>query len=121
MSSNGSQASASPIPTTQHYQDRLASYCRNNGGRQPTWQIVSDRRGARTAWSCTVVVGGQSVQARFWYDGQYVNSAREDAAERALEILGQIPSPNGPRPAHLQAQQQQQQQPPCYRQGTVTN
>jgi hypothetical protein len=29
----------------------------------------------------------QTVQARFWYDGQYVNNAREDAAEVALRVL----------------------------------
>jgi len=42
------------------------------------------------------------VHARFWYDGQYVNNAREDAAERALQCFGQLPTPAGPQPAHLQ-------------------
>ncbi|KAK6433496.1 hypothetical protein LTR95_010331, partial [Oleoguttula sp. CCFEE 5521] len=60
----------------------------------------------RTAWSCQVSVGGQNIQARFWYDGQYVNNAREDAAECALQFFGQLPSPQGPQPRHLQQQQQ---------------
>jgi hypothetical protein len=47
--------------------------------------------GGRTAWSCTIDIQGTPVQARFWYDGQYVNQAREDAAQVALERLGQIP------------------------------
>ena len=62
--------------------------------------------GGRTAWSCTVTVGSQTVHARFWYDGQYVNNAREDAAERALQCFGQLPTPAGPQPAHLQQLQQ---------------
>lgn len=50
--------------------------------------ILSDRRGGRTAWSCTVTIPGQRlVQARFWYDGQYVSNAKEDAAEVALQHL----------------------------------
>jgi hypothetical protein len=99
---------------------------------QPTHTAISDRRGSflpllllfpvdidfeyacancncsggRTAWSCTVTVGSQTVHARFWYDGQYVNNAREDAAERALQCFGQLPTPAGPQPAHLQQLQQ---------------
>jgi hypothetical protein len=52
-------------------------------------------------------VQGANFPARFWYDGQYVNNAREDAAEKALQTLGVIPSPPQPQPAHLQQQQQQ--------------
>ncbi|KYG39966.1 hypothetical protein M433DRAFT_45381, partial [Acidomyces richmondensis BFW] len=59
--------------------------CRSQGMRTPTFQVMSDRRGGRTAWSCIVQAGQHSVQARFWYDGQFVNNAREDAAERALQ------------------------------------
>lgn len=62
--------------------------------------------GGRTAWSCTVTIGSQTIHARFWYDGQYVNNAREDAAERALQFFGQLPTPAGPQPAHLQQLQQ---------------
>ena len=61
--------------------------------------------GGRTAWSCMVNVGGREIHARFWYDSPYVGSAREDAAERALQVLGQIPTPAGPQPAHFQQQQ----------------
>ncbi|KAK3697965.1 hypothetical protein LTR37_017189 [Vermiconidia calcicola] len=97
-SPNGSSGGQTP------YQDQLTGFCRSNGLRTPTWQIVSDRRGGRTAWSCTVNIQGQSISARFWYDGQYVNSAREDAAQIALERLGQL-RPSGMPPA------QQLQQP----------
>ncbi|GAB7326677.1 hypothetical protein MBLNU13_g10636t1 [Cladosporium sp. NU13] len=83
--SNGSASTASSTAQSQ-YQDRLIS--------------------GRTAWSCTVTVGSQTVHARFWYDGQYVNNAREDAAERALQCFGQLPTPAGPQPAHLQQLQQ---------------
>ena len=61
--------------------------------------------GGRTAWSCVVQVAGQNIQARYWYDGQYVNNAKEDAAERALQNLGQIPAPPGPQPTHYHQQQ----------------
>lgn len=55
-------------------------------------------------------IGGQHIAARYWYDGQYVNNAREDAAERALQALGQMAPPQGPQPSQYQAQVQQQQQ-----------
>lgn len=48
-----------------------------------------------------MTVGAQTIQARFWYDGQYVNNAREDAAERALQAFGQLPTPQGPQMQHL--------------------
>ncbi|KAM0718707.1 hypothetical protein Q7P37_005778 [Cladosporium fusiforme] len=54
----------------------------------------------------TITIGSQTIHARFWYDGQYVNNAREDAAERALQFFGQLPTPAGPQPAHLQQLQQ---------------
>ena len=51
-------------------------------------------------------VAGRYVPARYWYDGQYVNNAREDAAEVALQQLGQLPPPpHNPHAAHLQQQQ----------------
>ncbi|KAF2704278.1 hypothetical protein K504DRAFT_390681, partial [Pleomassaria siparia CBS 279.74] len=53
----------------------------------PSWQDVSDRRGGRTAWSSIVAVNGNHYSARFWYDGNYVEQAREDAAEIALRQL----------------------------------
>ena len=53
--------------------------------------------GGRTAWSCVVsVAGAGSFPARFWYDGTYINNAREDAAEKALQMLGVIPAPATP-------------------------
>ncbi|KAJ5788440.1 hypothetical protein N7457_003430 [Penicillium paradoxum] len=47
--------------------------------------------GGRTAWSSTVTVQGQSIAARYWYDGQFINNAKEDAAEVALKTLNQQP------------------------------
>lgn len=49
--------------------------------------------GGRTAWSATVTVQQQTVAAKYWYDGQYVNNAKEDAAEMALLMLGGSPAP----------------------------
>lgn len=43
--------------------------------------------GGRTAWSATVTINGQNVAARYWYDGQYLNNAKEDAAEVACTKL----------------------------------
>lgn len=34
-----------------------------------------------------MVIGSSKVTARFWYDGQFVNNAKEDAAEVALTQL----------------------------------
>lgn len=45
------------------------------------------------------------VHARFWYDGQYVNNAREDAAEKTLQILGVLPQPPQ-HPGHMRPQPQ---------------
>jgi len=106
--SSGTASVSSPVAQSQ-YQDKLITYCREVSPRtplSPNYQIISDRRGGRTAWSCTVTVGSQTVHARFWYDGQYVNNAREDAAERALQLFGRLPMPQGPQPAHLQQFQQ---------------
>lgn len=55
-------------------------------------------------------VQGQHIQARFWYDGQYVNNAKEDAAQMALQRFGQIPA-NGVPPSSPAQQQQQQPTP----------
>lgn len=43
--------------------------------------------GGRTAWSSRVTVNGIEIQGRFWYDLQYIERAREDAAEMALRYL----------------------------------
>lgn len=74
---------------------RLTDHCRNFQLSPPIFSIVSDRRGGRTAWSSTVTISGHHViQARYWYDGQYVNNAKEDAAEVALQQL-MVNRPNG--------------------------
>lgn len=36
-----------------------------------------------------MVIGGQTVAARFWYDGKNLNNAKEDAAEMALGWIQQ--------------------------------
>ncbi|KAJ6264351.1 hypothetical protein Dda_0496 [Drechslerella dactyloides] len=63
------------------------NYCQANMLRPPVWKIMSDRRGGRTAWSATVDIGGNTIQARYWYDGNYLANAKEDAAEVALEHM----------------------------------
>ncbi|KAG9717236.1 hypothetical protein KCU73_g15418, partial [Aureobasidium melanogenum] len=78
---------------------RLTEYadeCRSRGLRAPNFQECSDRRGGRTAWSSVVEVNGCKHQARYWYDGDWVNNAREDAAEVALQRMGVVPVPRGP-------------------------
>ncbi|PFH56026.1 hypothetical protein XA68_17187 [Ophiocordyceps unilateralis] len=80
------------------WQERLDEVCRQANLHPPVFQIVSDRRelnvtdsigasGGRTAWSSTVVVHGKTLEARYWYDGKYLNNAKEDAAECALNWL----------------------------------
>ncbi|KAJ5565157.1 hypothetical protein N7513_001399 [Penicillium frequentans] len=78
-------ASSSNLPSP--WQDRLLDHCRRTKLAAPIFNIVSDRRGGRTAWSSTVLVQGRTVAARYWYDGQYINNAKEDAAEVALGLL----------------------------------
>ncbi len=41
-------------------------------------------KGGRTAWSSKVVVDGHCLAARYWYDGRYLNNAKEDVAEVAF-------------------------------------
>ncbi|OMP87203.1 hypothetical protein BK809_0007289 [Diplodia seriata] len=53
--------------------------------RPSSWQ--EKLQGGRTAWSSSVHIGNLTVPARFWYDGQYVDKAKEDAAEVALQRL----------------------------------
>ncbi|OQE80583.1 hypothetical protein PENNAL_c0045G10704 [Penicillium nalgiovense] len=61
----------------------------NTVGSRPSWQ--DQLQGGRTAWSSTVTVQGQNIAARYWYDGQFINNAKEDAAEVALKTLNQQP------------------------------
>ena len=55
-------------------------------------------------------VDGADVAAQFWYDGQYVHRAKEDASQVALVRLGQIPAQGRP-PAHIQQPQAPPPQP----------
>ncbi|OWP01363.1 hypothetical protein B2J93_2773 [Marssonina coronariae] len=101
-------------PGVATWQERLEEKCREANYHPPVFQIMSDRRGelppilpdrknhhslsppgGRTAWSSTVTVQGQNISARFWYDGDHVNNAKEDAAEVALKHLGSS-SPSSP-------------------------
>lgn len=43
--------------------------------------------GGRTAWSVQAIVQGVVISARYWYDGQFINNAKEDAAEVALKLI----------------------------------
>ncbi|KAI2633296.1 hypothetical protein GGS21DRAFT_127524 [Xylaria nigripes] len=69
------------------WQDRLEEVCREYQIQPPDYQLVSDRRGGRTAWSSVVTICGKRIEARYWYDGNNLNNAREDAAEVALQWL----------------------------------
>ncbi|KAF1838262.1 hypothetical protein BDW02DRAFT_489492 [Decorospora gaudefroyi] len=84
----------------ESWTQRLRDHCLVRGLQEPTYQDVSDRRGGRTAWSTMVSVNGTSFQARFWYDGTYINQAKEDAAEVALRtITGYTNTSQAPPPA----------------------
>ncbi len=43
--------------------------------------------GGRTAWSSQVKIFNNSIAARYWYDGNNVQNAKEDAAEVAYNWL----------------------------------
>lgn len=51
---------------------------------------------------------GQSIAARYWYDGDFVHNAKEDAAEVALKLLNQQPGASTVYQGQLFPQQQQQ-------------
>ncbi|TPX15497.1 uncharacterized protein E0L32_004477 [Thyridium curvatum] len=80
----------------KQWQQKLDDACREYQINPPVFQIVSDRRGGRTAWSSRVMVHGQSFAARFWYDGKNLNNAKEDAAELALNWLTGGSNPSSP-------------------------
>ncbi|KAK1759705.1 hypothetical protein QBC47DRAFT_398509 [Echria macrotheca] len=82
--------------SSKSWQDKLRDACVEYQIGEPVFQLASDRRGGRTAWSSTVKVWGQEFSARFWYDGKNTNNAREDAAEVALTWLVQTHSPTSP-------------------------
>ncbi|KAL5371430.1 hypothetical protein PMIN06_012876 [Paraphaeosphaeria minitans] len=73
---------------------RLKEHCSVRNIGDPTWQDVSDRRGGRTAWSSIVLIQGTQYSARFWYAGERLDQAREDAAEIALRNLTGCTKPN---------------------------
>ncbi|KAL4733443.1 hypothetical protein BDV11DRAFT_83565 [Aspergillus similis] len=78
---------------------RLEMYCKKVGFENPVYNTFSDRRGGRTAWSCQVTVNNQTYVARYWFDGNYIPNAMEDAAEvalKALEPASQCPSREPP-------------------------
>jgi len=98
-----SASTSSTRARSSSWQERLEDHCRSAQLHQPIFNIVSDRRGGRTAWSSTVTVASpsshpnsqQTLQARYWYDGQYVHNAKEDAAEVALRTLTNVGTPAG--------------------------
>ncbi|OHW96972.1 hypothetical protein CSPAE12_04356 [Colletotrichum incanum] len=53
----------------------------------PVFQLISERRGRRTAWSSRVIVDGRTFQAQFWYDGKNEKNMRDNAAEIAVTYL----------------------------------
>ncbi|KAF2395707.1 hypothetical protein EJ06DRAFT_259461 [Trichodelitschia bisporula] len=88
MSSNSAQTAE----RVGHWQENLQNFCATHQLGQPTYQTASDRRGTRTAWSATVCVGGCFVPARYWYSGEYIHNAREDAAHVAYQWLISLPN-----------------------------
>ncbi|KAF1960624.1 hypothetical protein CC80DRAFT_488919 [Byssothecium circinans] len=89
----------------EQWSQRLREHCSVRGFGEPVWQDVSDRRGGRTAWSSIVSVQGNQYPARFFYDGAYMEQAREDAAEMALRtITGYVNTTQEPPPASHYAQ-----------------
>ena len=53
----------------------------------PTTVLTFQCQGGRTAWSSKVTIEGHSLSARYWYDGKYINNAKEDVAEVAYNWL----------------------------------
>lgn len=45
------------------------------------------------------------ISARYWYDGQYIHNAKEDAAEVALKKLNEQPRSSTVYPGQLYSQQ----------------
>lgn len=82
---------SSSSATTKSWQERLEDKCREVQLAPPVFQLLSDRRGGRTAWSSQVTVQGKTHTARFWYDGNNLNNAKEDAAECAVSWLNSLP------------------------------
>jgi hypothetical protein len=67
---------------------------------QVVWPCTDGRTGGRTAWSTIALVNGTPYAARFWYDGSFMDQAKEDAAEMALRNLtGRLSQTTEPPPA----------------------
>ncbi|CCU75108.1 hypothetical protein BGHDH14_bgh02898 [Blumeria hordei DH14] len=78
------------------WRERLIEKCQQLRIEPPVFQVMSEIRGGRTAWSSVVKVQGQYISARFWYDGKNVNNAMEDAAEVAFKHLSGTSQPASP-------------------------
>ncbi|KAH0611907.1 uncharacterized protein H6S33_009959 [Morchella sextelata] len=81
--STGVYFNSNPLPSP--WQNKLNEHCRIYRIKTPVWTVMSDKRGGRTAWSSSVAIDTKIFPARYWYDGQYLNNAKEDAAEVALQ------------------------------------
>ncbi|KAK3945618.1 hypothetical protein QBC46DRAFT_336382 [Diplogelasinospora grovesii] len=93
MAYRSSSSSNDAVPAPSTWQKKLDVACGEYQIAAPSYEIVSDRRGGRTAWSSRVTVHGSVHHARFWYDGKNLHNAKEDAAEVALGWLtGSNPS-----------------------------
>ncbi|KAK7518375.1 hypothetical protein IWX49DRAFT_592791 [Phyllosticta citricarpa] len=98
--------SAQRIP----WQEKLQEQCRLSQLPPPIYKEYSDRRGGRTAWSCTVYIGPHHfAEATYWYDGKYVDKAKDDAALNMLQKLekGMIPQAHALQGLFQQQQHQQ--------------
>ncbi|EEH20581.2 hypothetical protein PABG_02812 [Paracoccidioides brasiliensis Pb03] len=89
------------------WQEKLQDHCKASHIQTPVFNLMSDRRGGRTAWSSTVTIQGRTYVARYFYDGKNTNNAKEDAAEVALTFLrSQGNPPASTFPGQLYAQHQ---------------
>lgn len=87
-------------PVRESWRQRLQDHCSVRGLGEPTFQELSDRRGGRTAWSVVCYVGQTPFPARFWYDAQYAEQAKDDASELALRTFtGTLNMESDPPPA----------------------
>ncbi|EEQ29476.1 conserved hypothetical protein [Microsporum canis CBS 113480] len=86
------------------WQEKLNEHCRQSKLQAPVFNLVSDRRGGRTAWSSSVSIQGSSFSARYFYAGEYINNAKEDAAEVAFTQLNSQPRLATALPGQLYAQ-----------------
>ncbi|KAF3480781.1 uncharacterized protein GIQ15_06128 [Arthroderma uncinatum] len=68
-----------------------------------SWQ--EKLNGGRTAWSSSVSIQGSSFSARYFYAGEFINNAKEDAAEVAFTQLNSQPRLSTVLPGQLYAQQ----------------